>query len=299
MATTSRFTIHSLAALSLMLGATACNGLEKINEGNGPSGGGIPEDVQRAFDETCATPACHDSATASAGLDLSAAAAPSIIGGMSSSPLPMVDPGNVNGSYLAVKMLETLPEGTTRTGARMPIGGDFDNVNNLIILGWIATANANAGGEGGATTTDEPTDGGEEMTEGEDIVACGLDDVAAPGTANPFDIGTAAGQIPPDVGDALTNNCGCHGLEPSDLINDAPPYTTGRVPFNNIDEIRADYDGEAGYDILLGRVDAGTMPPTYYCDLGGGEVISAADMQLLSDWLSAEAPDAPEWEAMQ
>lgn len=295
MATTYRFTIHSLAALGLVLGASACSGLEKLDDGDGPAGGGIPPAVQLAFDETCGTPGCHDAATASGGLDLSAMNAPTIIGGMSSTSLPMVDPGNVNGSYLAVKMLEDPPEGTTRVGARMPSSGDFDNVNNLVILGWIATASPS---DGGGSTTDTPT-GGDEMSTGETILACGVSDVA-PDADNPFDIGMDAGQIPPDVGDALTNNCGCHGVDQGDLLEGVPPYTTGRVPFTTIAELQAEYMNAAGvnefgFDILLGRVETNTMPPSYYCNLGGGEVITEDDRQLLIDWLTEGAPDAPTW----
>ncbi|MEM9463078.1 MAG: hypothetical protein AAGF11_53545 [Myxococcota bacterium] len=294
MATTLRFTTHCFAALGLTLCGTACNDLEPIDEGSAP-GDAIPPDVQRAFDETCGTAGCHNSSDRAAGLDLSAAAAPSIINGPSSSSLPMVDPGNINGSYLAVKMLETPPEGTTRTGARMPIGGDFENVDNLIILGWIATATDVVGGADSTGGMPMDSSGGDDDSSGGgQVVACGLDDVA-PTAENPFDIGMNAGQIPPDVGAALTNNCGCHGVNDSELIGGAPPYTTGRVPIQTIADFQATIGDETAAQIVLGRVEAGTMPPTYYCDLGGGEVITPDDQQLLIDWLNEGAPDATMW----
>lgn len=295
MATTLRFTTYCLAALGLSLCGTACNDLERVDEGNAP-GDAIPPDVQRAFDETCGIPSCHDSGSRAAGLDLSAAAAPSIINGPSSSSLPMVDPGNINGSYLAVKMLETPPEGTMRVGQRMPIGGDFGNVNNLIILGWIATV-TDAGGGGGSTGDMPMSSEGGSSGDGGAVVACGLDDVA-PNADNPYDIGMDAEQIPPDVGQALTDNCGCHGVDASDLNADAAPFAySGALRFSTIAEIRADYNGQTGVQLLLNRVgsDDSPMPPNYYCDLGGGEVITADDRQLLLDWLNAGAPDAPGW----
>ncbi|MCA9705914.1 MAG: hypothetical protein KDK70_08715 [Myxococcales bacterium] len=290
MATTSRFATPPRLALGLLLGTAACNDLEKLDPGSDPSGA-IPPAVQRAFDETCAFSGCHDSGAAG-GLDLTAAAAPSIIGGMSTSPLPMVDPGNVNGSYLAVKMLETPPEGTTRVGARMPIGGDFDDPNNLVILGWIATASPSGGG--GTTTNDPTTDGSSESSTGSDVQACGLSDVA-PDAADPYDVGMNAGQIPPDIGDALRNNCGCHGVDPAELIPGALPYT-GMLDLTTIAGLQADHNGMPAYDVVLGRVDndSNPMPPSYFCDLGG-EPITAADKQLLIDWLGMGAPDAASW----
>lgn len=293
MVTTSRPFFLGLAALSLALTAAACNDLEKIDEGTS-SGDAIPEAVQLAFDETCALSSCHDSAAAG-GLDLSAAASPSIIGGPSTSPLPMVDPGNVDGSYLAVKMLESPPDGVTRTGARMPIGGDFDDPNNLVILGWIATLDPSAGADGG-TTTGETSDDSSGGTTGEMLQACGLDDIA-PGATSPFDIGMDAGQIPPDVGAVLDRNCAaCHGADTAELVGDpAPPAYTGMLSFLTLTEIEGTYNDLPITEVLLGRVEAGTMPPTYFCNLGGGEVITAEDQQLLVDWLNAGAPDAPTW----
>jgi hypothetical protein len=52
------------------------------------------------------------------------------------------------------------------------------------------------------------------------------------------------------------------------------------------------------HERVLERVEvdaAAPMPPSYYCDLGDGSVITPADQQLLVDWLTAGAPDAPNW----
>jgi hypothetical protein len=185
----------------------------------------------------------------------------------------------------------------------MPFGGDLQGVDNAIILGWIAGATLPGGGEGGSEGA-STTDGGEQTSEasteagstGSDIKACGLADVA-PGAPNPFDIGMNAEQIPPDVGEVINNNCGCHEVDQGDLIMGAFPYG-GMVHFSTIAELQVDYMGRPVHEVVLERVESDAvnrMPPPYYCDLGDGTVITDADRQLLIDWLTAGAPDAPTW----
>lgn len=278
-----------------------CPQIEKVDD-DGPGEAGVPTEVQRAFNESCAITACHDSTSRQAGLDLSPTGAPSIIGGTSSqSPLPLVELGNVQGSYLALKLLPNPPSGTPMPPVDLPDTDDPTNV--AIILGWIAGAQLPGGGgsEGGSTTDDPPAESsgsaeGESSSGGSDAILCGLADVA-PEAPNPFDIGMAAGQIPPDVGAALSNNCGCHEVDPADLIMDTFPYG-GMVHFSTIAELQADYMGRPVHEVVLERVQSeqpNRMPPPYYCDLGDGSVITEADRQLLIDWLVAEAPDAATW----
>lgn len=298
----SRFvtTIATLAAVGAAL--PACTQIEKVDD-DGMAGPGIPAEVQRAFDDTCAIAGCHDSGSRQGGLDLTATAAPSIIGGMSMrSDLPLVELGNVQGSFLALKLLPDPPD-----GLRMPIGGDVDGVDNAIILGWIAGATL-PGGEGGESDGGSTTDGGgqtsnpgtDESSTGDGILACGLADVA-PDAPNPFDIGMSAGQIPPDVGEVLTNNCGCHEV---DAVIEGAFLYTGVVHFSTLAELQADYSiggtdpPRSGVERLLERMEStelNRMPPPYYCDLGDGTEITDADRQLLIDWLTAGAPDAPTW----
>jgi hypothetical protein len=299
-ATRSSFALGSSIALGGLLLA-GCPQIEKTDD-DGPGEAGVPTEVQRAFNESCAITACHDSTNRQAGLDLSSTGSPNIIGGMSSqSTLPLVELGNVQGSYLALKLLPNPPSGTPMPPVDLP--GTDDPTNVAIILGWIAGAQLPGGGgsEGGSTTDDPPAESsgsaeGESSSGGSDAMLCGLADVA-PEAPNPFDIGMAAGQIPPDVGAALVNNCGCHEVDSADLIMGAFPYA-GMVHFSTIAEIRADYMGVPVHELVLERVQSeqpNRMPPPYYCDLGDGSVITDADRQLLIDWLTAEAPDGATW----
>lgn len=295
-------TLRRICTLGTLGTLGACTQLEPIDDG-GAGAARIPDEVQRAFDDSCATAGCHDAASRQGGLDLSATAAPTIIGGASTqSELPLVELGNVEGSYLALKLLPEPP-----AGVRMPVGGDVEGIDNAIILGWIAGATLPGGGvegtTGGAGETTESTataTRGEDESTGSSMQLCGLDDVA-PGVQSPFDIGTAAGQIPPDVGEALSNNCGCHEVDPTDLVMGAFPYT-GMLHFSTIAEVQGEYPvGDMTrpvIDALLERLHSDApnpMPPPYYCDLGDGTVITDDDRQLLVDWLMAGAPDAPSW----
>lgn len=287
------------ATMGLLL--PGCAQLEKL-DGDSGSEATVPTEVQRAFNESCAIPGCHDSASRQGGLDLSAAGSAGIIGGQSSqSTLPLVELGNVPGSYLALKMLPNPP-----SGVQMPVGQPpgVDNPTNVaIILGWIAGASLPGGGEGGSTTdtpaessTSDTTPSEGTTTAGSDVKLCGLADVA-PDVPNPFDIGAGAEQIPEDVGAALTNNCGCHEVDAADLVMGAFPYAGG-VHFSTIAQIQSDYMGTVVSARMLERVQSdmpNRMPPPYYCDLGDGSVITDADRQLLIDWLTAGAPDAPNW----
>jgi len=287
-----------LAGLGLLLGAGACNELERIDDG-GSSAAGIPEEVQRAFNDGCVLAGCHDAARAG-GLELTAGAAAGIIGGESQqSSLPLVELGNVQGSYLAIKLL---PMSELRQADRMPLGRDFNDpkvaTDNAIILGWIAGAELPGGDEGMGTDAGMMTGTDGSGSGDVEIVMCGYD-VVAPDAPDPYDSGTEAGQIPVDVGTALFNNCGCHASTEIMLIEGAPQYS-GQIAFTTIDEVQADFleTGRAVHEILLERVEStefSRMPPSYYCMLEGGETITADDRQLLLDWLGAGAPDAPNW----
>lgn len=301
METLMRSTCFALAGLGLALGAAGCNELQKIDDGGGP-GATVPDEVQRVFDQRCNTAGCHDAAQAG-GLELTAAVSPAIIGGSSvQSSLPLVELGNVEGSYLAIKLL---PAHELLQGSPMPLGASLDDpavaIDSAIVLGWIAGASLPGGGDGGESDGGTTTDGGMDSSDGgstgSDVVMCGLDAIA-PGEANPFDIGMDAGQIPPDVGAALTANCGCHEVDAGSIVEGAPPYG-GQVHFSTIAELQADYMGRPVYEVVQERIesdDFSQMPPNYYCDVGDGTPITADDRMLLVEWLTAGAPDAMTWE---
>lgn len=118
--------------------------LEPVSDDSGSGGDDfIPGDVQLAFDEMCLGAGCHDAASAAGGLSLEEGDSVAILTATNSTgDFPLVEIGNVNGSWLGIKMLpdERLPEGVTRVGLRMPIGRRPDHPSNALILGWIAGA---------------------------------------------------------------------------------------------------------------------------------------------------------------
>lgn len=150
---TTRITLMLLASVVLPLGC----GLEEITDGG--TDNAIPAEVQAALDESCATSnACH--AGNPALVELSASGSAALLDTNSPSGDPYVDFGNIEGSYLARKML-----GTNITGAKMPLNEQSPNdaLNVALILGWIAGAEfPDGGGESGTDTSGEDTTTGVE-----------------------------------------------------------------------------------------------------------------------------------------
>ncbi|HGG56854.1 MAG TPA: hypothetical protein ENK31_03550, partial [Nannocystis exedens] len=133
-------TLAALATIALTLGG--CGELAALDDSGGDGGSSIPLEVEDAFVESCALSGCHDSASRQGGLSLDAADLGSLVGKASNgSDLPLVEIGNVHGSYLAIKMLPDdvlSANALVRTGSRMPTTNDFQNPNNATILAWIA-----------------------------------------------------------------------------------------------------------------------------------------------------------------
>ncbi|TPV96439.1 MAG: hypothetical protein B7733_04730 [Myxococcales bacterium FL481] len=141
-----------VAASALFTTMAAGCGVERIGPDDVGTGTGdgpvaeVPVWVQTAFDRSCATPGCHvpgGSAVSLAPGDSAAA----IGGSATQSDLPLIELGNVEGSYLALKMLpeELLPAGVSRAGSQMPIATSSEGDEDVdIILGWIASATADA-----------------------------------------------------------------------------------------------------------------------------------------------------------
>jgi hypothetical protein len=116
-----------------------------------------------------------------------------------------------------------------------------------------------------------------------------------------IDAGDAEGQIPTSVGETLLRNCGCH------YTDDVPigpyvDYKSNDQPMATLADFHADFTGTfpvdfermPAYEAVEERVvHSNPLPmPPFGCGVEGEPGrISAADLQLLTDWLAAGAPD--------
>ena len=249
-----------------------CGALEPVGETGGENGGAVPAVVVQAFAESCAGGGCHDAATRAGGLSLAESDLAAIIGGPSTSGLPMVEIGDIANSYLAIKMLPDdviSAQGLMRSGGRMPPTADFTNPNNQTILAWVAGAEFPEDGGGTDTTgadTDTDTTGG--LTFDAAIspilqMRCSCHLAAADEALNgmlSFPMDTAYDDI---VGAPSIDVPAMNLIEPSDAANS---YLLHKVKGT-----QADVGG------------AGVQMPT-------GGMLDAADIQTLEDWIAAGAP---------
>jgi hypothetical protein len=141
---------------STLLGLSACD-VSPLEDETG--GGDIPQSVQDAFENNCTSSGCHAGGSPAAGLSLEPAQLAAIVGGSTtSSELPLVEIGDLDGSYLALKMLpaSARPESAGPVvGGQMP-PGQGDQTELAIILAWIAGADVDeATGSGGEDTGGE------------------------------------------------------------------------------------------------------------------------------------------------
>jgi hypothetical protein len=292
----------TLVGLTLLVGCPGIQAIDDDDNGNG----GIPTEIQRIFDESCGTAdgTCHASGNPILALD--AGSSPAILNASSGqAPLPLVELGNVTGSYLAIKVLpEPQPQ---RIGNLMPPPGsayELSDEDRATLVGWIGGAPL-PGGETGTQDTDDTT--GDDTTGDdteEEIVeqSCDLSDIA-PDAPNPVQVGTGAEQIPPNIGSALTRNCGCHYAEGP---YEGAPTLVGYPPTGPLDMITwagfqqeqmfALCDSDVAHECVRERLDhALPMPPTS-CVLEDGSRISDDDFELLDAWLAAGAPDGATWD---
>jgi hypothetical protein len=291
----------TLVGLTLLVG---CPAVEPIDDDSG--NGGIPTEIQRIFDESCGTAegTCHASGNPILALDAGSSAA--ILNASSGqAPLPLVELGNVSGSYLAIKVLPDHPQ---RVNSLMPPPGtayELSDEDRATLVGWIGGAPLPGGGTDAMQDTDDTT--GDDTT-GEDteqeIVqqSCDLSDIA-PDAPDPVQVGTGAEQIPPDIGSALTRNCGCHyaegPYEGGPTLAGYPP--TGLLDMTSWAGFQAEQmfplcESDVAHECVRERLDhALPMPPTS-CVLEDGSRISDADFELLDAWLAASAPDGATWE---
>jgi len=290
----NRLTSPLLLCAAAVIGVSGCDQVDKVIESGDAAGAAVPTEVQRVFDDRCGTGGCHD-ATAAGGLVLTAPNSNSIIGGSSTgSPLPMVALGDISGSYLALKILEAVPAGATIQGARMPIGGNFDDpelaVDLALVLGWVGGASLPGG------SVDDDGDDGDDGGNG--LQACSIFELA-PGASSPVVSGPGADTIPTEIGVVLEGNCGCHYASSAELGANGGFAYNGALGMSTYAEFQEDYSGSnsnyAGlpnWEAVRDRVGDGTMPMAF-CVVEGGAPISTGDRDLLLDWLGMGAPDAP------
>jgi hypothetical protein len=119
--------------------------------------GAVPEPVAAAFARSCASGGCHGGAAPAAGLSLSGSALSLLAQrGSTQSELPLVVFGDVDKSYLALKMRNGgLPAGVVVAGLPMPPGNENSAVaaDKATILEWIEQGDASAKCERDADAT--------------------------------------------------------------------------------------------------------------------------------------------------
>lgn len=178
----SRRTIRPIAVF-LLLALGACDQVVRLEGTDGPC---IPPAVQDAFDRSCARAGCHDADGSGAGLSLTSGASAGLLSATSSqTSIPLVTIGDLDGSYLAHKLLADPP--TPIMGGRMPVGYDPTNAEQVqdvaMILAWIAGTElagcASAGGDTGGDAGDDAT---------------GVDDTGG-GTASPRGLPCAVDEL--------------------------------------------------------------------------------------------------------
>lgn len=116
-----------------------------------------------------------------------------------------------------------------------------------------------------------------------------------------IDAGDGVDQIPTLVGEALLRNCGCHYTDdvPIGLYVD---YASNKQPLSTLADFHGSFMGTfpTGFEeqptyLAVEQRVVFHMPlpmPPYGCGVEGEPgLITAADLQLLTDWLAAAAPD--------
>jgi hypothetical protein len=262
----------TLLGLLLAPLAFGCGALEPVGETGGEGEGAVPAVVVQAFAESCAGGGCHDAATRAGGLSLAESDLAAVIGGPSSSGLPMVEIGDIANSYLAIKMLPDdviSAQGLMRSGGRMPPTGDFTNPNNQTILAWIAGA-------------EFPDDGGTGSTGGTDTDT-------TDGGALTFDAA---------IWPILQMRCSCHLAGADEALNGMLSFPMDTAydnlvgaPSIDVPAMNLIEPNDAANSYLLHKVK-GTQ-----ADVGGagvqmptGGMLDDADIQTIEDWIAAGAP---------
>ncbi len=272
-----------LCLAAALLALTGCNQLVELDDGGAEGGGGgVPTDVQLAFERSCATgTACHAAGGIAPALE--GGGIGGLIGAPSSAGIPLITIGDTANSYIAIKML---PDdvlgglGVMRAGARMPLGFDYASGNEDVladtrtILAWIGGADYPGGG-GGTEETGDPT--GESGSE-------------------------SGGPVEPtfaNVDSIIFVGCSCHKAAPNDALNGGLSLEMGKAYANIFEKPSIDIpamnlitpnDPANSYLYLKvagGFMEAGgsgvLMPP--------GGMVPMDQLELLEAWINAGAPN--------
>jgi hypothetical protein len=275
----------------------------------------IPEEVQRAFDTSCVAAGCHDASTRAEGLSLAAEDSHRLGTKQSwQSDLPLVTLGDVERSYLAIKLLpdDQIPEGVMRFEDRMPKDGigpeDIEPAN--VILAWIAgygpsatgggeltstgttaaeSSDGTADGSGTSSTGSDPTDSGPTTITGglPTNPACSVETVTDGAVSDPLDKGDEAGKIPLMVGVVLEERCGCHTLADPELNVEYPALAP---PVDTLFLAHADFS-RAVDGSTLGELMEEAVLTTLSMPPGSCPPIPDDDLALLEQWFLAGRPD--------
>ncbi len=260
------------------LAAAGC-GVEKLDDTGGDQQ--VPTEIQRIFEESCGfAGGCHSDQGPALGLNLTTGSLAALSAPSPKTGVPLVDIGNVDNSEIALQVM---------SGA-MPLGTMMDPVDRAILIGWIGGAELPSGEGGNVTDGGDATDTGTAAGQG-----CGIDDLVT-GTPLTIDAGMGAGQIPPDIGEAIAANCGCHFAASQDDID---PAVTGALA--NAFALGTLADWQGALTTIQPKVEQamGTtpMPPLFPCMPTGEMLVSITpeDQMLLLDWMDADAPDGATW----
>lgn len=204
----------------------------------------------------------------------------------------------------------TEPEGTSGTATAAT---EEPTAGAATTQGASASESTSTGGMGvstasmGDTALDESTTSADTMPTTDTGVmppvpkSCALADIdprADPAAV--IDAGDGEGQIPTGVGEALLRNCGCHYTD--DVPRGYVDYKSNDQPMATLADFHADFTGTFPVDfermpayvaVEERVVHSNPLPmPPFGCGVEGEPgKITAADFQLLADWLAAGAPD--------
>jgi hypothetical protein len=179
-------------------------------------------------------------------------------------------------------------------------GFELSEEDRALLVGWIGGAPLPGGGTGAPSDDDTGGDDTEGETEDEEIMvqSCDLADIA-PSAPDPVEAGTASEQIPPDIGEALTRNCGCHYAdpEPTTLAAYTGPLDIATWAGFHEEHPFVLCESDLAHECVRERLlhETAPMPPTT-CVLEDGSPITEDDLALLDAWLDAGAPDGTDWE---